>query len=39
MIKCKDNESLPQAGNDETSNIREYTCEEKWYGLQFRNTL
>ena len=36
---CKKNESLPQVGNDETSNIRKHTCKAKWDGLQFRNML
>ena len=26
-------ESLPQEGNDQTTNIRQYACKLKWYGL------
>ena len=39
MIQYKNNESLPQANNDERANIRKHTCKAKWYGLQSRNTL
>ena len=35
-IRCENNQSLPQAGNDETESIREHTCEEKWGGLHSR---
>ena len=38
-IHCKNNEILPQAGNDETTKIREDTCEVNWDGLQSRNTV
>ena len=32
-IQCKNTESLPQAGNDKTTNLREHTCKAKWDGL------
>ena len=33
-IQCKSNESPPQSGNYETSNIQEHNCEAKWDELQ-----
>ena len=39
MIQYKNSERFSQLGNDETANIREHTCEAKWDGLQYRNTL
>ena len=30
MIQCKNNESLPEAGNDETENIPEHNCKKIW---------
>ena len=39
MIRCKNNESLPQVGNDETENIWEHIFKAKWDGLQSRNML
>ena len=39
MIRCKNNESLPPVGNDETENIQEHTCKEMWDGLKSGNTL
>ena len=38
-IQCKNNESLPQSGNDEIVNIQEHNCEYNWYGLQFNNNI
>ena len=38
MIQCKNNESLPKAGDDKTENIREHTCEVNWDELQSINT-
>ena len=38
MIHCKATESLPQAGNDETTNLREHACKAKWDELQSRDT-
>ena len=38
-IQCKNNDILPQEGNDETANIQEHTCEAKWDGLQSRRTI
>ena len=37
--RYKNNESLIQAGNYETENIEEHTCEENSDGLQSRNRL
>ena len=39
MMKSKNNESLPQAGNDEIGNIWAHTCKANWDGLQSRDTL
>ena len=39
MIRCKDTESLPQAGNRKTINVREHTCKENWDGLYSRDTV
>ena len=38
-IQCKTTESLPQAVNDKTTNIREHTCKAKWDELQSRDTV
>ena len=38
-IWCKTDESLPQVGHDEKTNILEHTCEDKYYGLHSRNIL
>ena len=38
-IRCKKNEGLPQAGNDETENVQKHACEAKGGGLQYKNTL
>ena len=38
-IRCKKNESLSQAGNDETENIQKHTCKTKWDALQSKDTL
>ena len=38
-IRCKNNESLPQSGNDKTENTQKHTCEAKLDGLQSRNML
>ena len=32
-IQRQATESLPQAGNDQTTNIRQYACKAKWDGL------
>ena len=32
-IRRQATESLPQAGNDQTTNIRQYACKVKWDGL------
>ena len=32
-IQYKATESLPQAGNDETTNLQEYACKANWDGL------
>ena len=32
-IRRQATESLPQAGNDQTINIRQYACKAKWDGL------
>ena len=32
-IRCQANEILPQAGNDQTINIREHDCMANWDGL------
>ena len=32
-IQCKATESLPQAGNYETTNLQEHDCKAKWYGI------
>ena len=32
-IQRQSTESLPQAGNDQTTNIRQYACKAKWEGL------
>ena len=39
MIQCKNTEILPQAGNDNTTNLQEHTCKAKWDGLQYRDTV
>ena len=31
--RCKATESLPEAGNDETTNLQEHACKAKWDGL------
>ena len=38
-ILCKNTESLQQAGNDKTANLRDYTCKESWDGLYPRYTF
>ena len=38
-IRCKWTESLPQAGNDETTNSREHACKAKWDGLYSSDTV
>ena len=38
-IRCKNNESLPKEGNDETENIRDNNYEVNWDGLHSRNML
>ena len=37
--KCKATESPPQAGNDETTNLREHACKAKWDGLLSIDTV
>ena len=32
-IRRQATKSLPQAGNDQTTNIRQYACKAKWDGL------
>ena len=32
-IQRQATESLPQEGNDQTTNIRQYACKAKWDGL------
>ena len=32
-IRLQATKSLPQAGNDQTTNIRQYACKAKWDGL------
>ena len=32
-IRRQVTERLPQAGNDQTTNIRQYACKAKWGGL------
>ena len=39
MIQCKATESLPEAGNDETTNLREHACKAKWDGLYSWDTV
>ena len=38
-ILCQENESLPQAGNDQTTNLQEHACKEKWDGLWYSNKV
>ena len=32
-IRRQSTDSLPQAGNDQTTNIQQYACKAKWDGL------
>ena len=38
-IRRQVTDSLPQAGNDQTTNIRQYACKAKWDGLYSRHTV
>ena len=39
MIRCKNTDLLPQAGNDKTTNLQEHICKEKWDGKQSGDTV
>ena len=39
MIRCRKTESLPQSGNDKTTNLRQHTCKVKWDGIYSRDTV
>ena len=39
MIRCKNTESLPQAGNDKTTSLHGNTCKERLDGLYSRDTV
>ena len=36
MMQFKATESIPQEGNDETTNLRKHACKAKWDGQQSR---
>ena len=39
MLRCKNTERLPQAGNDKTTNLQKHTCKAKWDVLYYRDTV